>query len=60
MHIQAEYEIELAKEKIGLCLNMIQALHMDEKILASTHEAHQAEHTDPHKPSHSIKRRLMR
>jgi addiction module HigA family antidote len=60
MHIQAEYDIELAKEKIGFRLNMIQALHMDESILASSSETPQAEDSGSQKTSHNIKRRLMR
>jgi addiction module HigA family antidote len=59
MHLQSDYEIELAKEKIGFRLQMIQALHMDEKLLASSREAPTAEDPDPHKPSRNIKRRMM-
>jgi addiction module HigA family antidote len=60
MHIQAEYEIEQARQKIGLRLNMIQALHMDTEILAATRETSPAEDSDPLKPSRNIKRRMMR
>ena len=60
MHIQAEYDVELAREKIGLRLNMIQALHMDTGILNSTHGTRQVEDSVPQKPDHNIKRRMMR
>ena len=60
MHIQAEYDIEQAKEKIGFRLNMIQALHMDENILAATSETPQIKDPKSQKPSHNIKRRMMR
>jgi addiction module HigA family antidote len=60
MHLQSEHEIELAKEKIGFRLHMIQALHMDENILAASSETPPAEDSDPQKPSHNIKRRMMR
>lgn len=59
MHIQSEYEIELAKEKIGFHLHMIQALHMDEKLLASGDAPDdKADLSVKNKPN--IKRRMMR
>jgi hypothetical protein len=60
MHLQSDYDIEQAKEKIGLRLNMIQALHMDEKILAAPAPAPQTKYPDQNKKPANIKRRMMR
>jgi addiction module HigA family antidote len=60
MHIQSEYDIELAKEKIGPRLHMIQALHMDEEILAATSPDLMIGNAISGKPPRNIKRRMMR
>lgn len=60
MHLQAEYDVEQAREKIGFRLSMIQALHMDEAVLASSSETPQARDSESPKSPHNIKRRLMR
>lgn len=64
MHLQSDYDIEQARDKIGYRLHMIRALHMDEKTLASTNQPDQPETPDTKqnlktKPA-NIKRRLMR
>ena len=58
MLIQAEYDLERAREKIGIGLSMIQALHMDENLLKTTNII---EDTEKSKPiGKNIKRRIMR
>jgi len=61
MHIQAEYDLERAREKIGIALSMIQAAHMDESQLDLPHTAPAKENTnnDPMSKK-NIKRRIMR
>lgn len=59
MHIQAEYDITLAKEKLGQRLHMIQSLHMDETLLR-TGTPTQPDKTLTGRQAKNIKRRLMR
>ena len=61
MHIQAEYDLERAREKIGIALSMIQAAHMDENRLNQPNTASAKENTnnDPMSKK-NIKRRIMR
>ena len=58
MHIQAEYDLERARKKIGIGLSMIQALHMDEKLLKTTNIIEDTENSQPIEKN--IKRRIMR
>ena len=57
MHIQAEYDLERAREKIGIGLSVIQALHMDEVRLRQPHSAPSTKNKSNEK---NIKRRIMR
>lgn len=59
MHIQAEYDITLAKEKLGQRLHMIQSLRIDEAILHTSTPA-QADNIPTDRQAKNIKRRLMR
>jgi len=61
MHIQAEYDLERAREKIGIGLGLIQALHMNESLLTATGTTLATENTD-NDPAvkKNIKRRIMR
>ena len=61
MHIQAEYDLARAREKIGIGLSMIQALHMDENFLRMSNAASPTENTgSDHAIKKNIKRRIMR
>ena len=61
MHIQAEYDLERAREKIGIGLSMIQALHMDESILNNSNIIPSTETTNIDQATKkNIKRRIMR
>ena len=55
MHLQAEYDLELAREKLGIGLSTIQSLYMDADRLNA--EATPATNNTPKK---NIKRRMMR
>lgn len=63
MHIQAEYDIKLAREKLGQRLHMIQPLHLDETSLIQGKPT-SADNRCPIPPAEqqnkNIKRRLMR
>jgi len=57
MHLQAEYDLELAREKLGMGLSMIQSLYMDaDRLNAEVTPARNNNHT----PEKNIKRRMMR
>lgn len=61
MHIQAEYDLERVREKIGIGLSMIQALHMDESILNNSNIIPSTETTSIDQATKkNIKRRIMR
>ena len=61
MHIQAEYDLERAREKIGIGLSVIQALHMDEVRLRQPHSASSTENKSNNQAiEKNIKRRIMR
>lgn len=61
MHIQAEYDLERAREKIGIGLSLIQALHMDENRLNQLNTASVEENTNNEPVTRkNIKRRIMR
>lgn len=61
MHIQAEYDLERARKKIGVGLSLIQALHMNEKILSTPDSTSATETTDSVPVAmKNIKRRIMR
>jgi addiction module HigA family antidote len=62
MHLQAEYEIERARSKIGMQLHNIRAPHHDEQTLGSkpvTTGEHQDHNTTPTGKA-NIRRRMMR
>ena len=56
MHLQVEYNLEQAREKIGMELSMIQSLYMDKDRLNNTEPA--PSNTLP--TEKNIKRRMMR
>ena len=57
MHLQAEYDLELAREKLGIGLSMIQSLYMDtNRLNAETTPAINKNDT----AKKNIKRRMMR
>lgn len=61
LHLQAEYNLAQAREKIGPDLSLIQALHMDEnrlKLPETAPRPESAEHDQSAKLN--IKRRIMR
>ena len=58
MHIQAEYDLERAREKIGTGLSMIQAIHMNEKLLSAPAIAETTNNNQV--AEKNIKRRIMR
>jgi len=58
MHIQAEYDLERAREKIGIGLSLIQAPHMDEKLLKTPATTETIDNDQL--PEKNIKRRIMR
>lgn len=61
MHLQSEYEIEQAQAKIGVRLNMIQALHMNEEKLKSGIPDIDSIHDEkPKLPGKNIRKRIMR
>ncbi|MCK4704917.1 MAG: HigA family addiction module antidote protein [Gammaproteobacteria bacterium] len=61
MHIQAEYDLERAREKIGIGLSMIQAMHMDEARLTLSHSSSSPENNGNNQAiEKNIKRRIMR
>ena len=61
MHIQAEYDLERAREKIGMGLGLIQALHMNENQLCTSDTLPVTENTDGNlMAKKNIKRRIMR
>lgn len=61
MHIQAEYDLERAREKIGIGLGMIQALHMDESLLNPPETRSNSKTTDSsQRDRKNIKKRIMR
>ena len=59
MHIQAEYDLQLAREKIGIGLSTIQALHMNEDLL-NTSTSTAETNNDDKTVGKNIKRRIMR
>ena len=61
MHIQAEYDLERAREKIGISLSMIQAMHMNEErlTLPNTTSPPEKLNDDP-LIKKNIKQRIMR
>ena len=58
MHIQAEYDLQRAREKIGIGLSLIQALHMDEKLLKTPTTTETSNNNQM--VEQNIKRRIMR
>ena len=61
MHIQAEYDLERAREKIGIGLSLIQAQHMDEARLSPPHSTSSTEDNGNNQAiEKNIKRRIMR
>ncbi len=62
LHLQAEYDLARAREKIGASLSTIQALHMDEKRLNRPDAAEPIKNTaaDESQSKLNIKRRIMR
>lgn len=59
MHLQTEYDLEQAREKIGMGLGIIQALHMDaERLNASTAPAENGDNNPATRKN--IKQRMMR
>lgn len=61
MHLQAEFDINLAKEKLGQRLHMIQSLHADEATLSSEkYVIPEPDETPAAKRYRNIKRRLLR
>ena len=61
MHIQAEYDLNLAKEKLGQRLYMIQSLHHDETLLTNKEQTTPVIENKTATPQpKSIKRHLMR
>jgi addiction module HigA family antidote len=61
MHIQAEYDLNLAKEKLGQRLHMIQSLLPDETILNKNEPVTpESDNTTTHQQPKNIKRHLMR
>ena len=58
MHIQAEYDLERAREKIGIGLSMIQAPHMNEKLLSAPAITETTNNNQV--AEKNIKRRIMR
>ena len=61
MHIQAEYDLNLAKEKLGQRLHMIQSLLPDETILNKNKPVTpESDSTTTHQQPKNIKRHLMR
>ena len=60
MHIQAEYDLALAKEKLGQQLHMIQSLQPIDDISGRTELSSTESKNTAIQPSKNIKRRLMR
>ena len=56
LHLQAEYDLEQAREKIGMGLNLVQPLHMDKEQLTQT----QPDPVNTPAIEKTIKRRMMR
>ena len=59
MHIQAEYDLQRAREKIGIGLSTIQALHMNEDLLNNPTNTVEKNNNDK-TIEKNIKRRIMR
>ena len=61
MHIQTEYDLNLAKEKLGQRLYMIQSIHPDSKPFINKEDVKpDTKNTTTATPSKNIKRHLMR
>lgn len=60
MHLQAEYDLELAREKMGIKLGMIQSLYMDAARLNSTNTPFVKNSDNNLAAQKNIKRRMMR
>jgi len=61
MHLQAEHDIDQARKKIGLQLNMINVPHRDENMPASDNEnIVPVEPASGNQQKSNIKRRIMR
>jgi hypothetical protein len=61
MHIQAEYDLERAREKIGMGMGLIQSRHMNEEPLPMPDTSFVTENADNDQAvKKNIKRRIMR
>jgi addiction module HigA family antidote len=60
MHLQAEYDLERAREKIGIGLGMIQGIYMDTERLNNTGTSPTENGDNNPVTQKNIKRRIMR